>query len=166
MARMTSANQPGVKNKGVSQDIFEFIVSIQDNSPIFQTLGFKFTYLGEGEAGISMLPTRDYTSYAGRVNGGLLAALADNVMGMACITLGNNVRTVDLGVHYFAPVFEEALLSAQGYVINAGNRLIVAEARMFNPDGKLAAKSTGTYFRTDKIPFGMPVEDPRRDVKA
>ncbi len=158
MAKMTHASQPEVENKGISQEIFEFIVSIQDNSPIFQTLGFKFTYLGEGQAGIIMHPARDYTSYAGRVNGGLLAALADNVMGMACITLGNNVRTVDLGVHYFAPVFEEALLTAQGHVINAGNRLIVAEARMFNSEGKLAAKSTGTYFRTEKIPFGMPAE--------
>jgi len=166
MAKKTSANQPEVENRGVSRDIFEFIVSIQDNSPIFQTLGFKFTYLGEGQAGITMLPARGYTSYAGRVNGGLLAALADNVMGMACVTLGNNVRTVDLGVHYFAPVFEEALLTAQGYVINAGNRLIVAEARMLNNEGKLAAKSTGTYFRTDKIPFGMPAEHPFGDDKA
>ncbi|NMC27976.1 MAG: PaaI family thioesterase [Syntrophomonadaceae bacterium] len=166
MAKKHSVNHPEVENKGISQDIFEFIVSIQDNSPIFQTLGFKFSYLGEGLAGISMLPARDYTSYAGRVNGGLLAALADNVMGMACITLGNNVRTVDLAVHYFAPVFEDILLTAQGNVINAGNRLIVAEARMFNSEGKLAAKSTGTYYRTDKIPFGMAAESVFGDEKA
>ena len=166
MVKMTSANQSEVENKGVSQDIFEFIVSIQDNSPIFQTLGFKFTYLGEGQAGITMLPAQGYTSYAGRVNGGLLAALADNVMGMACMTLGNNVRTIDFGVHYFTPVFEEVLLTAQGSVINAGNRLIVAEAQMFNNEGKIAAKSTGTYFRTDKIPFGMPAENALGDDKA
>jgi len=43
MAKMTHASQPEVENKGISQEIFEFIVSIQDNSPIFQTLGFKFT---------------------------------------------------------------------------------------------------------------------------
>jgi len=36
----------------------------------------------------------EYSSYAGRVNGGIIAALADNVMGMAGLTLGHIARTV------------------------------------------------------------------------
>jgi uncharacterized protein (TIGR00369 family) len=139
-----------VENKGIDIGIFDVICSIQELSPIFKTLGFKFTYLGEGVAGIKMFPYPEYSSYAGRVNGGIIAALADNVMGMAAMTLGKVARTVDMSLNYFAPVFEETELNAAGYVINAGKTLIVAEASLFNYEGKLVAKSRGTFIRDIK----------------
>ena len=134
-----------VLNKGVGQDIFEAICNIQEHSPVFRTLGLKFVYLGEGEAGIRMCPQPEYSSYAGRANGGILATLADNVMGMASMTLGYIARTVDMSLNYFAPIFEGTELIAEGYVIHAGKTLIVAEASLFDNNGKLAAKSRGTF---------------------
>lgn len=139
-----------VENKGIAKGIFDVICSIQEHSPIFRTLGFKFMYLGEGAAGLKMHLDPEYSSYAGRVNGGIIAALADNVMGMAGLTLGHIARTVDMNLNYFTPVFEETELIAEGYVINAGQTLIVIEADLFNNQGKLVAKSRGTYIRDKK----------------
>jgi uncharacterized protein (TIGR00369 family) len=142
-----------IENRGVDPDIFAFICAIQDQSPIFVTLGFRFLYLGPGEAALGICPAPGLSSYAGRVNGGILAALADNVMGMAGLTLGTNVRTVDISLNYFRPVFEHRQLSARGYIINSGRTLMVAEAELFDQEQLLVAKSRGTFIRGEKIPF-------------
>ena len=142
-----------VDNRGIDWEIFAFITAIQDNSPIFRTMGFEFIYMGEGEAGLRMCPGPDYSSYAGRVNGGVMAALADNVMGMAALTLGYGVVTVDMNLNYLAPILENKVLTAHGYVLKPGKTLIVAEAQLFNHEQQLVAKSRGTFYRTDKIPF-------------
>jgi len=138
-------NKTKVENKGIDQDIFDAICNIQEYSPIFRSLGLKFIYLGEGVAMLKMSPAPEFSSYAGRANGGILATLADNVMGMASMTLGHIARTVEMNLNYFLPVFQETELTAQGYVINAGKTLIVAEASLYDNNGKLAAKSRGTY---------------------
>jgi uncharacterized protein (TIGR00369 family) len=144
-------NKTEIENMGINQSIFAVICSIQEHSPIFQALGFKFMYLGEGTAGIKMYLEPKYSSYGGRLNGGIIAALADNVMGMAGLTLGQVARTVDMNLNYFAPVFEETELTAEGYVINAGHTLIVTEANLYNNEKKLVAKSRGTYIRDKKF---------------
>lgn len=146
-------NQIEVENRGLDKDIFGAIYNIQEYSPLFKTLGLRFTYLGEGEAGIRMFPHPIYSSHVGRVNGGIIATLADNVMGMAAMTLGHVARSVEINMNYFAPVVEEKMLTGEGYVINAGKSLIVAEANLFNDEGKLVAKSRGTYIREKNSPL-------------
>ncbi len=143
-------NNTEVENRGIDKSIFDVICSIQEHSPMFRTLGFKFVYLGEGVAGMKMCPAPEYSSLAGRVNGGIIAALADNVMGMAGMTLGQVARTVEMSLNYFAPIFEENELLAEACVINAGKTLIVSEASLFNNEGKLVAKSKGTFIRDVK----------------
>jgi len=138
-------NRIEVENRGLDEKIFTAICGMQDWSPLFKALGLRFTYLGEGVAGISMYPSPIYSSHPGRVNGGIIAVLADNVMGMAAITLGNIVRSVEINMNYLAPVFDEKMLTGEGYVISAGRSIIVAEANLSNDQGKLAAKSRGTF---------------------
>lgn len=146
-------NQTGTENRGIDPEIFNMVYGFQEWSPMFLTLGFRFTYLGPGTAGIKMIPRAGYSSFAGRVNGGIIAALADNVMGMAAITLGNIVRTVDLNINYVAPAFEENEITAEAQVISAGNTLIIVEASLLNAGEKLVARSRGTFIKDAKFGF-------------
>lgn len=147
--------QTGIENRGIDPELFNKFIALHKHSPVFQSLGFDFIYLGEGCAGIRMRPHPRYSSYPGRVNGGIIAALADNTMGMAAMTLGSIARTVDINLNYFAPVYDEVELKAEGYVVNPGKTIIVAEANLFNDSGKLVAKSHGTFIRDSKIPFSV-----------
>jgi len=146
-------SQMEVENRGIDENIFTAIYNIQEFSPLFKTLGLKFTYLGEGTAGIKMFPDPIYSSHAGRVNGGIIATLADNVMGMAAMTLGHIARSVEINLNYFAPVFDGKMLLGEGYVVNGGKSLVVAEANLLNNEGKLVAKSRGTYIMEKNSPL-------------
>lgn len=138
-----------VENKGIEEKLFYDLCSRYRERPFTQTIGLKLMYLGEGSAGVKMNVEQGYTSVNGRLQGGIIATLADNAMGWAIGTLGlTSVTTVDIRVNYFAPVFEGTELTAEGYVIHAGKTTAVAEASLFNNKGKLVAKSMGTFIRS------------------
>ncbi len=142
------------ENRGLDKDLFDILLSAFERQNCHQTLGFKFTYLGKGTAGIKMVPSPQFSTGAGRVHGGVLAALADTVMGTAAATLGHVYRTAELKINYLAPVYEETEIIAEGHVIHPGKTLAVVEGDLFNRDGKLIAKSIGTFFRDKKIAGG------------
>lgn len=139
-------NKTEAENKGIDEKWFYTLCQHFKESPSLQTMGIELIYLGKGIAGIKMSAERGYTTVNGRLHGGIIATLADTVMGWAIISLGNPTVTVDMRLNYFAPVFEGTELTAEGYVIHAGKTTAVAEASLFNNKGKLVAKSMGTFF--------------------
>jgi len=143
-------HQSEVENRGLDKDVFDFVRNVFERQYFQQTVGFKFTYLGKGLAGMKMIPDPIFSTGGGRVHGGLIAGLADTVMGVAAATTGQIYRTVEMKLNYLAPVFEEVDLTAEGYVVHPGKTIAVVEANLFNFEGKLVAKSMGTYIRDTK----------------
>ncbi len=135
------------ENRELEKEIFELVRQVYDNQQCHQTLGFGITYLGKGVAGMKMYPDPVYSTRGGRVHGGIIATLADTVMGAAAATLGQIYRTAELKINYVLPVFEELELVAEARVVHPGKTLAVVEANLFNSEGKLVSKSLGTYFR-------------------
>jgi uncharacterized protein (TIGR00369 family) len=85
-------------------------------------------------------PDRRYT------HGGILAALVDLAADWALVRrTGRGVPTVDMRVDYHAAAMPGDLI-AKGRVINAGGMLSVAEAHIYDLEGKLLASGRGTYF--------------------
>lgn len=139
------------ENRGLDKDIFDHIRNKWDSQACHQTMGIKITYLGTGVAGIKKNPNTNFSTDGGRVHGGVIATLADTVMGVAAATINGQVyRTVDMNINYFAPAFEENELTAEGCVIHPGNTVAVVEGTLFNNEGKLIAKSRGTFIRDTK----------------
>lgn len=144
-------NQSMVENRGLDKETFDIVRNIYENQCCHKTMGFKLVYLGKGAAGIKMVPDPDFSTEGGRVHGGIVASLADTVLGAAAATIGLGLyRTVEMKVNYLAPIFEKDELTAEGYVVHPGNTLALVEADLFNSEGKLVAKSIGTYFRDTK----------------
>lgn len=141
-----------VENKGLDQSIFHYVSTRYTAAVCHQTMGFILTYLGKGIAGMKMYPAPMFSTKGGRVHGGIIATLADTVMSAAAATTNGNIyRTVDISLNYFAPVFEVVELRADGYVVHPGNTIAVVEASLYNNEGKLIAKSRGTFIRDKKF---------------
>jgi uncharacterized protein (TIGR00369 family) len=82
----------------------------------------------------------------GAVFGGYLAALADQTLGLAAMTVledGEVITTSDLRVSYFRPVAKGSL-HIEAQVIHRGHGMIQVEVVFTRDDGKIAAKATAT----------------------
>ncbi len=138
-------NRLGAENRGIDEKFFFDLCNIFVNIPTLQTFGINLLYLGQGTVGLKMMANREYTTINGRLHGGIIATLADTAMGWAILSLGINSVTLDMSLNYFAPVFQETEIIAEGRVVHAGKTTAVAEASLFNR-GKLVAKSNGTFY--------------------
>ena len=116
--------------------------------PISHLTGLRPTEVSEGTATF-VLPTSQWlTSPLGTVQGGATALLADTVVGTAVQTT-LPARTVyaplDLKVNYLRPVFADGRdLVGTATVAHKGRTLAVANAEIFNADGKKVAVAAGT----------------------
>jgi acyl-CoA thioesterase len=141
-----------IENKGIDDNLFHAMCTRFDEIPAHETMGMSLTYLGHGVAAMKMSVEQEYTTIKGRLHGGLIATLLDTVMGMSVNSLGKvGTVTLDMNLNYFAPVFQGTELKAEGNVIHAGRSTAVAEASLYDNNGKLVAKSRGTFFVTNKI---------------
>ncbi len=133
-----------IENRGLDKELFDFICERHDSHNCNGTMGFKIIYLGKGVAGIKKIPDQKLSTVGGFVHGGVLATLADAVMGEAAETLGGLYKTVNLNVNYAAPALEEEI-SAEGYVVHPGNTIVFSECKIFNKQNQVIAKGTGAY---------------------
>lgn len=113
-------------------------------------LGLRITTLGKGRAGCEMKALERHGNIYGTVHGGTLAAVADFAMGVACVTAGKRVVTIDMGVSYIKGAPAGTRLRAEGEVISAGRRIMRAEGRIY-AGRELLAKSQASYYVTGEF---------------
>ena len=115
--------------------------------PYHQWLGLKVVSVGEGTIELTanwreewvVNPDRGYT------HGGILAALVDLTADWAMVSkTGRGVPTIDLRVDYHRAAMP-GVLTARGEIVNFGKQFSVAEAKVFDKDGRLLASGRGTY---------------------
>lgn len=115
--------------------------------PYHQWLGLKVLAVGEGTIEIKATwreewvvnPDRRYT------HGGILAALVDLTADWALVSsTGRGVPTVDMRVDYHRAAMPGDL-TCKGKVVRAGAQFSVAEAHIYDGDGKLCASGRGVY---------------------
>src|SRR6185369_15305081 len=84
------------------------------------------------------------------VFGGYLAALADQALGLATMTVledGEVFTTSDLRVSFFRPVARGSL-HIEAHVVHRGSGMVQAEVVFTRDDGKIAGKATATQVVT------------------
>jgi uncharacterized protein (TIGR00369 family) len=117
--------------------------------PISYLTGLRPTAAEEGEASF-VLPTSEWLTAPppGRVQGGVVALLADSAAASAIQTLlpkGTANAPVDLKINFVRPALTDGReLEARGHVVHAGRSIMVADAEVRNADGKLVAISRGS----------------------
>lgn len=115
--------------------------------PYHQWLGIEVLSVSEGEIELRarwreewvVNPDKRYT------HGGILAALVDLTADWALVSYtGRGVPTIDLRVDYHRAA-APGDLTAKGKVVKFGSQISVAEAQVFDADGKLVASGRGAY---------------------
>lgn len=116
-------------------------------APYHRWLGLKAEEVGEGTVTIRATwreewivnPDRRYT------HGGILAALVDLAADWALgAQLGRGLPTIDMRVDYHRVALPGDLI-CKGKVVRQGGQFSVAEAEIYDTDGKLCASGRGVY---------------------
>jgi uncharacterized protein (TIGR00369 family) len=126
------------------------VVELQERltrAPYHRWLGLKAEAVGEGTVQIRaswreewvVNPDRRYT------HGGILAALVDLAADWALgAQLGRGLPTIDMRVDYHRPAMPGDLI-CKGRVVRQGGQFSVAEAEIYDLEGKLCASGRGVY---------------------
>jgi uncharacterized protein (TIGR00369 family) len=117
--------------------------------PVNETLGFKpgQTQDPREEISFTWKVPHEYCNSADNLQGGMLAAFADAVLGAATAAYlpeDEYPALAEMKISIFRPAPAGTLLVGDGYVLKRGKRVVFAEAEITDADGNLIAKASGT----------------------
>ncbi len=116
-------------------------------SPFSELMDMRVSDPDDGSSEVVMPINPSHLQQAGRVQGGIVVALADYAMFRAIRPLlkeGESTTTIELKVNFLAAA-EKGELTGTATIISAGRRLMVGEMEVRDQDGKLIAQGLGTY---------------------
>lgn len=121
-------------------------------NPFVQHLDMRIVRAKVGEVELEMMiQSNVHTNVYGIAHGGALMSLSDTAMGAACLTMQKKVVTIDMNINCMKAVPAGEKILAVGQIISNGNKIIVAEAEIKGEDGKIYAKSRGSFFVTENF---------------
>ena len=113
-----------------------------DANPIGMKLHIE---LGEGWASTSWQPGADFEGWEGKVHGGLLVTLLDEVMAWAPSSHDSWAVTAELNTRFRSPATPGEVLSARGWVTQRRRRIYHVRGEVHGADGRLVAEAEGRY---------------------
>ena len=116
-------------------------------SPFAELLDMRVSDPQDGTSKVEMPIGPGHLQQAGRVQGGIVAALADYAMFRAIKPLlkpEETTTTIELKINFLAAA-EKGTLTGTAKIISSGRRLMVGEMEVKGEDGKLIAQGLGTY---------------------
>lgn len=123
-------------------------------APIQATLGYSVVEVGDGFAKLHLVSGEHLYGLTSTVHSGVAGALLDAVMGAAVLTTLDAVTsysTSALSVHLTRPISARASkILAEGWVVHRGSRLVTAEARLNDEQGRLLAHGSATCMLTER----------------
>jgi len=113
-----------------------------------RSLGFELISLdmSKMETRVRFIGKPEFTNPAGYVQGGYLSAMMDDTIGMlATVKTGTRAfpSTIDLHTTFLRPV-RTGIIEVVARLRNIGRSVIFAEADLYDPRGKEAARATAS----------------------
>ncbi len=124
--------------------------------PCAETLGWELIdqWPDEGRIELAFLATASMLNPRGTVQGGFVAAMLDDTMGPALVTMtagGQVPITMDMNVSFLRPVMPGRVVG-KGRVISRSRTSAFLEAELFDTSGLLLARATSTARIVDYKP--------------
>jgi uncharacterized protein (TIGR00369 family) len=117
-------------------------------APIQATLGYSIVEVGDGFAKLQLVSGEHLYGLTTVVHSGVAGALLDAAMGAAVMTTLDATTSYAmsaLNVHLTRPISSRARkILAEGWVVHRGSRLVTAEARLNDEQGRLLAHGSAT----------------------
>lgn len=115
-------------------------------NPFVNFMGVKVPELGEGYARFTLEIRPDFHNSQGFLQGGVIAALADEAVAYALFSLvpeGEMISTVEMKINFLAPA-QQGILEAQAHIRKRGRTLSLGEVEV-TQGSRLVAKGLCTY---------------------
>jgi len=124
---------------------FRRLERMYHSAPITELYGTRLV-VGKGEATVTMPVRETFFHAAGALHGsGMFRALDDAAFFAAnSVVKDTFVLTVSFSIHFTRPV-TGGTLTAKGRLIHHSRNLLVAEAELFDAQGRKVALGTGTF---------------------
>ena len=116
-------------------------------SPFAELLDMRVSDPEDGTSTVVMPISPKHLQQAGRVQGGIVVALADYAMFRAIKPLlkpEESTTTIELKINFLAAA-EKGYLTGTAKIISHGRRLMVGEMEVRDENSKLIAQGLGTY---------------------
>jgi len=128
--------------------------------PCAELLGWRLIAIDrvKQQVRIGFTARPEFLNPAGHVQGGLLAAMLDDVMGPAALVMSEGrlfTSSLDMTVSFLAPARLGALIG-EGTVIQLGKTIGYLQGELRDEAGVLVARATSTarMVATDRLPAG------------
>lgn len=150
---MTAANEDHVR----AERHFRGLEGAYRSAPVTRWMGTSAT-VGDGRATVTVPIREDFHHAASAVHGSLYFRMLDDAAFFAANSRVPDVLVLTSSFHirFFRPVTEGGL-RAEGRVVNQSRRVVSADAELFDDEGALLAKGSGTF---------MPSEIPLSEVEG
>ena len=114
--------------------------------------GLKLQFVDDGESTVraQVIVPDHYNGYPGVVHGGIIAALLDETAGRSLLLDGNEDQlmvTLKLEIKYRRPTPTGVPLTLIGQVVKRSGSRAQVDAKLFLPDGTLAAEGQALLMR-------------------
>jgi uncharacterized protein (TIGR00369 family) len=147
-----AAGKPGI------EFLRELIAGKAPAAPIQVTLGFELVEVSDGFAKLQLTPGEHLFGALNAIHGGVSSTLLDSAMGSAVMTTLDAVTagsTVALTVHLTRTMtLRTTKVVAEGWVVHRGSRLVTAEGRINDDQGRLIAHGSATYALSERPKVG------------
>ncbi len=134
------------KSEPLPAELEESIRRRLKGNPVLNFLGIEVPELGKGYARF-VLPFRpEFHNSQGFMQGGLIAALADEAVAYALFSLvveGEMISTVEMKINFLAPV-QDGAIEAQAHIAKRGRTISLGEVEV-RQGPRLVAKGLCTY---------------------
>ena len=130
----------------MTPEIEQRVKERSEKNPYITFLGIKLLKIEDGLIEAVMPLTDDQKQYSGVSHGGVLAAFADTIAGLAAYTktpLERDVLTAEMKISFMRAAWGTTL-RAKGYSIKSGRKIHFCECEIYC-DEKLVAKASGTF---------------------
>ena len=123
------------------------------NNPFVRFMGVEVPELKEGYARFTLKIRPDFHNSQGFLQGGVIAALADEAVAYALFSLvpeGEMISTVEMKINFLAPA-QHGEIVAQAHIRKRGRTLSLGEVEV-TQDSRLVAKGMCTYIHLPPPP--------------
>jgi len=132
-------------------------------TPVLENfLGLELVELEEGNVTYRFKAAEKHCNLYGTVHGGALASIADVAMGVACVSLGKRVVTIDMNVSYIKNAPVGSTLVATGQVVSSGKTIMRVAGQIYHGQ-QLLVRAQASYFITGNF---CKTDYPRRKKPA
>jgi uncharacterized protein (TIGR00369 family) len=127
-------------------DLWKVIAGEMPLPPVLGLLGWSVVDAEQGRVRARFVGRKEFYNPGGFVQGGILAAMLDGVMGAAAVSLlgaGERITTLEMKVSYMQSVRDVPLMG-EGWVVHRGGSVLFMEGTLTAEDGSLVATATAT----------------------